>query len=105
MENSQIQQGTQDSTQMTSIKLSEVENVSVITLLKEIKETLSSLKLSEQQRKDINGEIATIEAQLTTSSPKKSIVKESLSCILSFLLQAGAAILAAKVIQLLGGFK
>lgn len=105
MNNSQIQQGTQDSTLITSMQLSESENASIIALLKEIKEALSDLVLSDRQQKDISGEIATVEAQLTTSLPKKSIINESLSSIKIILEQTGAAILAAKVVQLLGGFK
>lgn len=99
MVNSQIQQGTNSSIQTSTIGT--YEKTQVENLLSEIKSALKSMNIDHQTQKDLNGEIATIEGQLKTSNPKKSIIKESLTSVRTILEQTGAAVLAAKIASML----
>lgn len=102
MVNSQIQQATHSSSQ--TLTIGTLERTQVENLLSEIKSALKSINIDHQTQKDLNGEIATIEGQLKTSNPKKSIIKESLTSVRTILEQTGAAVLAAKITSLLIAF-
>ncbi len=97
MNNSQIQQGTQNSSQSLSITQNEKDRI--VELIKEIRNHVSSLP--DENKKDIEGDLETIEAQLKTSSPKKSIIKESLNSLRNILEQTGATVIAQKIITIM----
>ena len=98
---SQVQQaseGGQQTLTITGAATSEIH-----ALLAELKSAIGSMKLDLQTQKDLAGEITTIEGQMQTSKPKKSIIKESLTSLRTILEQSGAALLAAKVLPLISG--
>ncbi len=100
MNNSQIQQATQGSTQTLNLNAS--EKVQIEEIISEIKSAIPSLNLSPQTQQDLNGEIITLEGQLQTSKPKKSIIKEALISLKTILEQVSATLLASKIASLLG---
>lgn len=105
MSNSQIQQATNSSIQTSTISFA-YDKTQVENLLSEIKTVLKSMNVDHQTQKDLNGKIATIEGQLITSNPKKSItiIKESLKTVRTILEQTGASLLAAKIASILNTF-
>lgn len=79
MEGSQIQQGTVNSTQTGNFTVEFQENLSgFITLLRE---KLPELKVQEEDKSELEADIATVELQLSSSRPKSNIIKECLSSI------------------------
>lgn len=97
---SQVQQGSQGGKQV--LTLTESATAEILTLLAEVKNAIHSMNLSPENQKDMAGEIATIEGQMQTSKPKKSIIKESLMSLRNILEQVGANLLSAKIISILG---
>lgn len=79
MHNSQIQQGTQNSTQTGTF------NATDAAILKQfveaLKQQLASLPLAEDDRAEVQGDVATIEAQMASSRPKHPIMAASLNAI------------------------
>jgi hypothetical protein len=97
---SQIQQGSEGGKQ--TLTINESATMELHTLLSELKSVISSMNLSPQNQKDLAGEIATIEGQMQTSKPKKSIIKESLASLRNIFEQVGANVFAAKIVSILG---
>jgi uncharacterized LabA/DUF88 family protein len=101
MHQSQIQQGTFQSSQ--SLRLS-VENKSDIEdYINLLKKHLEELTLPREDESEINAEIATIEAQIRSSRPKSGIIKESLLSIKNILEGAAGSILAVELSKHLPG--
>jgi len=99
MNNSQIQQGTVNSTQTQIIEQSKIPEIQGI--LQKISDSLEQLELQEPQKADLKTEIETITAQLKSSTPKKSIISECFGTITSILDNAASSALAAELIQAL----
>src|SRR5262245_47883454 len=97
---SSILQGSPGSHQSTRISHSGQRELAVV--LAEIRQSIERLGLDAQQQTDLEGDIGTVEAQLTTSKPKSSIVRECLSSIRGLLEKAGGAVatgLAGKLVE------
>ena len=92
MEGSQLQQGTISSNQIGSFQLQNTNNID--KFLKALKEVLPSLNLEEEDTSEINSDITTIEAQLSSSRPKNGFIKECLMSIQRILENTGGAVLA-----------
>jgi hypothetical protein len=75
-------------------------------VLAEIKAAVDGLNLSPEDATDLKGDVATAEAQLSTSRPKKGVVRECLKSIGGYLKKAGGVVasgLAAKLVERIAG--
>jgi hypothetical protein len=85
MHGSQIQQATEGSIQaQESLDVEDLRR-----LLAEIRSATESLGLKDAQAKEVHAELATVEAQLESPRPKRSIIRQSLSTVRS--ISEGAA--------------
>ncbi|MGL5667513.1 MAG: hypothetical protein ACRDD9_15435, partial [Shewanella sp.] len=75
MQNSQIQQDSQGASQVQNITL---EQADIMQFLDAIKSARDDLGLDQDSKDELDTEIATIELQLASPKPKKSIITESL---------------------------
>jgi hypothetical protein len=105
MINSSIQQASPDATQVFS--QGETRAVELRQLVNEIKNSLGQLNLPPEAQQDVAADIATLEAQLSSSKPKTVIITESLATIRNVLEGvAGSAIatgIIAGIAKFLGG--
>ncbi len=105
MTNSQIQQASPSATQVNTIGEDRYEEVKKI--IQSLKESIDQLGLVAQQKSDLQAEIQTIEAQMSCSKPKGTLITECLGSIRRILEGAVGNILAAKffkeIVILLGG--
>jgi hypothetical protein len=83
MSQSQIQQGTVNSTQTGSFSASDLQAIS--EFVQEFKSLLSEIPLSAPDRQEAEAEIATAEAQLRSSKPKAAILKACCEVLIGFL--------------------
>lgn len=95
MENSQIQQGTSQSSQ--EISFSEDLKEELDRFLHTLRTELEKSDLDPGDRQDIDAERTTIEAQLSSRSPKPIIIKESLLSLKTILEGAAAGLLTTGV--------
>ena len=104
MVNSQIQQGSPGSIQSLATSSDEIELVKEVLVA--LKKSKDELNLKEREISDLHAEIQTLEAQLSSSTPNGSILRESLKSILTILQSATASatatILIPKLIALVG---
>lgn len=98
MEQSQIQQGTVQSSQSGTFSF----NIATVqSFVSELKSKLSQLPLGEVERSELNAEIKTIEAQIGSSRPKGNILKESLMSVRRILESASGSVAAQLLLKLL----
>jgi len=105
MNSSQIQQSSPKATQIFTIgenRSKELEEV-----IQSLKESIDQLGLDLQQMNDLKAEIRTIEAQMSASKPKATIITECLGSIRRILEGAAGSVIASgllsKITALLGG--
>ncbi len=100
MIDSQLLQSSPGATQLNIITS---ENRSTIEeVISELTDHMSDLKLDPEQESDLQAEIGTIDAQMKSSKPKWTIIKESCGTIKEILLTvAVASTVATHVIQLI----
>lgn len=96
MENSQIQQGSIDSSQVVNLSL-EYKN-DIKDFLELLKQRKTELVLPDDDESELKAEISTIESQIASSKPMKKIIKESLFVIKNILENAGGSILASELL-------
>lgn len=104
--NSQIQQGTTGSTQLNF-----AETKDVVTLAREITETLrqciSSLSVSKEEVRNLEAHLSSLEAQLRAPTPNRPILTAGLKAVREILQSAvplaGAASAAASALSKLHG--
>jgi hypothetical protein len=94
---SQIQQGTDKSEQNGSFQIN--NKTSINEFIKQIKSELPNLDLSSEDKSEINSDIQTIESQISSSRPKKTILKESLLSIQRILEGVGSNVIATKLLE------
>jgi hypothetical protein len=104
MVNSQIQQGTYQSTQTADFSQDDLEEVT--NFVNSLKGQLSEFGLVPEKEVEAQAEIASVEAQLKSPRPKSSIIKECLLSLRSILEgmagNAAAALLLQQLARLLG---
>jgi len=107
MVGSQIQQGTHGSSQSQTVSQNDID--AIRALVTQFKERLSDLPLNAGDKAEAQAELHTIEAQLGSTKPKLSILKESLKTLRSLIegvasnaLAAGLLLLFAPLIAFLG---
>jgi len=102
---SQIQQASPEATQVIAIGENRFEELKEV--IQSLKESIDQLSLEAQQKSDLQAEIQTIEAQLSASKPKATIITECLGSIRRILEGAAGSIFASKlltkIVALLGG--
>lgn len=99
MTSSQIQQGTAQNSQSLNVTPDEVGQMGSFILA--VIQKLDDLHLEEDRLAEIRAEIATIEAQLASSRPKRGIIVESGRTIRSVLEGGIGSLAAAGLLQLL----
>jgi hypothetical protein len=104
MISSQIQQSSPGAFQL--IVIGEEKFGEIKELIKLLKESDQS-ELSPQQKSDLHAEIQTIEAQISSSKPKNTVITECLISLRNILESAAGSTLASvflpKILALLGG--
>lgn len=99
MEGSQIQQGTIDSTQVGTFHIGNQEQLSEFIEL--LKTKLPDLEISDDDKTEIEADIATIDAQMKSSRPKDGIIKESLLSVKRILEGVSGAVIANELLKYL----
>lgn len=97
MENSQIQQSGQGSSQ--SIEISQGTYDDIGELITEISEKIEDLQLPAQAISDLNADIESIRGQLKSSRPKPSVISECLISVKGILESATASAFALPLIE------
>ena len=97
MEHSQIQQGTIQSSQIVNISNDVKHDIEIFIDI--LNKRLEELGLEKRDETEIKADISTIEAQINSSRPKTSILKESLSSIKRILEGAAGSIVAHGLLQ------
>jgi hypothetical protein len=90
MVNSSILQASPGATQ--TVQVGFAADQALLAVLGEIKQSIDRLGLTPEDQNDLKGDVATVEAQLTTSKPKRSIVSECLTSNKSLLEKGGEAL-------------
>lgn len=99
--NSPIQQGSPQATQEVIIgkdKCKELEE-----LLQSLKESIDKLGLEAQAKSNLQTNIQTIEAQMSSSTPKTKIITECIGSIRRILEGVAGNVLAVRLIETLNG--
>lgn len=92
---STIQQGTIESSQTLNIGSEGIEKLR--TFIKQLSLSLDELPLKKDVRGELNAEVLTVEAQLTSPKPKISIIREGLSSIKRILEAAAGSAIGAQL--------
>lgn len=105
MKNSQIQQASSGAKQVTTIDESKYEQLK--EFLQSLKESIEQLELEPQQKSDLQAEIQTIDAQMSSSRPKNTIIMECLGTVRRILEGAAGSAIASGLLfkfgAILGG--
>lgn len=96
MEGSQIQQGVTGSNQSGTFEFKNKNDIAKFIDL--LKPKLADLRLGPEEESEVQADIVTIEAQLSTSRPKPTILKESLLSIQRIVEGAAGAIVAQQLL-------
>jgi hypothetical protein len=97
MINSQIQQASPKATQVGTVNEDRYEELKEV--IQSLKESIDKLDLESQDKSDIQAEIQTIEAQISSSKPKVTIITECLGSIRRILEGVASNTLAASLLS------
>jgi hypothetical protein len=97
MNGSQIQQGSNQSTQNGNYSSNDFE--AILKFIADLKGKIAELKLDRDTQKEANSEIETIESQIRSPRPKSGIIKECLLTIRSILEGAAGNVIAGLLLQ------
>jgi hypothetical protein len=75
MHNSQLQQDSAHATQ--SLNITETNQADLKKFVEELKSSLDSLQLAQEQKQELNEHIAILESQSKSTKPNSVIIKES----------------------------
>ncbi len=101
MHNSQLQQDSSGSTQSLNVVASSGD---LQKFVEELKNSIESLKLQQEQTQELKEAIATLEIQANSPKPKNIIIDESLRTVRNILEGATGSIAASGLIYQLGLF-
>ena len=101
MGGSQIQQGTENSTQTGTFSLDLRELASFI---EEIKGKIPELHLDSEKLQELNSEVITVETQSKSSRPKNTIIRECLKSIRNILEGATGSVIVGALLAKLALF-
>jgi hypothetical protein len=94
----QIQQGSPRATQVLTAFT--VDPAAIRSFLEMVRQRLGSLDLRDDQRREVEAEIRTVESQLESPQPKTSIIREALESVRRILESAGGSAVAQLLIEL-----
>ena len=100
MVNSQIQQASPGAKQVTTIDESKYEQLK--EFLQSLKESIERLELEPQQKSDLQAEIQTIDAQISSSEPKYTVITECLGTIRRILEGVAGSAIASGLLSKFG---
>jgi len=101
MEGSQIQQATSESTQ--TYVVSEEHQRQLVEFIALLRNKLPDLELTNSHRAELQADLATLDAQVSSGRPKTRIIKESLRSVRRILEGAAAAVAATELLKYLPG--
>lgn len=105
MISSQIQQASPEATQAVAIGKDKYEELKEV--IQSLKDSIDQLGIEPQQKADLQAEIQTIDAQMSSSKPKATIITECLGSIRRIIEGAASSVLASsllgKIVPLLKG--
>jgi hypothetical protein len=104
MYGSQVQQGSTSSVQQQKSGLGHEEIEALRSVLEEYRRAIENPGIDELRRREAEAELQTIEAQLSSPSPKPRILVESLHALRSIAEGMGAAVAAEAVMHALKFF-
>lgn len=96
MSNSTIQQASPGAVQDVSFEAAETNKIRAA--VEEVKLKFDELELEIDERRQAEAEVATIEAQLGSPKPRRTIISESLASLRGILEGAAAAVVAAPLV-------
>jgi len=99
MQNSQIQQGTINSTQSQLIEL-KIKN-DIQEFIELFKAKLPDLRLKEEDISEIEADIKTVQSQVASSRPKKGMLRECLSSMQRVLEGVAESVVAQELVSLI----
>jgi hypothetical protein len=102
MVGSQIQQGSHGSTQTQTQSISQSELAAIQAITTALQSGLDSLALGANARAEATAEIQTLNAQIQSSKPKASIIRESLKTLRSLVEGVASNAVADKILPLFG---
>ena len=94
---SQIQQGSNQSSQVSTFTNNDLE--ATLKFVSDLRSQLPELKLNEEIQAEITSDIETIEAQAKSPHPKSTVIKECLSSIKTVLEGIAGNVIAALLTQ------
>lgn len=97
MVGSQIQQGTNNSTQTGTFSTADIDKIR--SFVDEIAVKISDLNINKDNMDELNAEVATVRAQTSSTRPKHNIIKESLKTIRNILEGMAGSILATELLN------
>lgn len=97
MVGSQIQQASPGARQTATISANKLEELKEV--VESLKTSLHNLGLEPQQKSDLQAEMQTMEAQMTSSKPKRAVITASLSCIRDILAGATGSLIAYELLN------
>jgi len=101
MHNSQLQQDSAGATQSLNITTNSGD---LKKFVEELKNSIESLKLEQEQTQELKEAIATLEIQTNSIKPKQPIIRESLHTVRNVLEGTTGSIVASGLIYQLGLF-
>jgi hypothetical protein len=101
MHGSAIQQGTAHSDITIAF---DAQSADFKSLIKDIKAKIPSLDLSEANTNQLYSDLATIEVQVASPTPKRSVIGESLSSLRAILENAAGNVIAVGIVQQIAAF-
>jgi len=99
MEGSQIQQGTTQSTQTQSLDINNKNDIH--DFIEMLKVKIPELNLDEDDKLEIEADMASVQSQLMSSRPKKNILNECIRSIQRVLEGAAGSVVAQQLIPLI----
>ena len=96
MQNSQLQQGSSNSTQSLNVTQTSVD---LADFIKELKKSIPDLNLGLEDLDELKAEVSTIEHQRSSPKPKNLIISESLKSIRNILEGVTGSIIATELLK------
>lgn len=100
MNQSQVQQGTQDSLQF--FRQEEFDPSALMKIVDEIKREVASLNLTPNQKKEIEAYLQSLIVQASSSAPQNSVIRESLQSLRNIFENMSGEVIAALLIKIVG---
>ena len=100
MNNSSLQQATENSTLNYTFNDSKISEIEPIT--NRLKEILDTLNVSDESKKELSSEIQTLEIQRQSPRPKNIIISESLKTIRTILENAAGSVAGNALTHIIG---